>query len=107
MQNKKDSRISLAKGTKLGRFMPKNQHTQRKLLSIKNWCSVKKCQNLTFKVIFFIEKYQFRKIFFIIDIFLIASVLESLYYQNDAQSLTAHHYNNSPNSIISFEYVDS
>ena len=24
-------------GTKLGRFLPKNQHTQRKLLNFENW----------------------------------------------------------------------
>ena len=27
-------------GTKLERFLPKNQHTQRKLLNFENWCSV-------------------------------------------------------------------
>ena len=26
-------------GSKLERFLPKNQHTQRKLLNFKNWCS--------------------------------------------------------------------
>ena len=26
-------------GTKLERFLPKNQHTQRKLLSFENWVS--------------------------------------------------------------------
>ena len=26
-------------GTKLGRFLPKNQHTQRKLLNFENWVS--------------------------------------------------------------------
>jgi hypothetical protein len=26
-------------GTKLERFLPKNQHTQRKLLSFENWCN--------------------------------------------------------------------
>ena len=26
-------------GTKLERFLPKNQHTQRKLLNFENWCS--------------------------------------------------------------------
>ena len=25
-------------GTKLERFLPKNQHTQRKLLNFENWC---------------------------------------------------------------------
>ena len=28
-----------AGGTELERFMPKNQHTQRKLLNFKNWCN--------------------------------------------------------------------
>ena len=26
-------------GTKLERFLPKNQHTQRKLLKFENWCN--------------------------------------------------------------------
>ena len=29
-----------AGGTKLERFLPKNQHTQRKLLNTDNWCKV-------------------------------------------------------------------
>ena len=77
-------------GTKLERFLPKNQHTQRKLLNFENWVNgdwggVKKCkitQPLDFqsqfsilKIIsiflkfFFIEEYQFRSTFFVIDIF--------------------------------------
>ena len=28
-------------GTKLERFLPKNQHAQRKLLNFENWCSGK------------------------------------------------------------------
>ena len=49
-------------GIKLERFLPKNQHTQRKLLNFENWVngevskSVKKCQNLTFKVNFLCQK---------------------------------------------------
>ena len=27
------------RGTKLERFLPKNQHTQRKLFKFENWCS--------------------------------------------------------------------
>jgi hypothetical protein len=27
-----------SRGTKLERFLPKNQHTQRKFLNFKNWC---------------------------------------------------------------------
>ena len=45
--------------TKLERFLPKNQHTQRKLLNFENWCSgevSKKSQNLTFKVNFLFQK---------------------------------------------------
>jgi len=74
-------------GTKLERFLPKSRHTQGKLLDFENWVdeevskSAKKCQNLTFKVNFlcqklselfsivFIEEYQFRSTFFVIDIF--------------------------------------
>ena len=29
------------RGTKLERFLPKNQHTQRKLWNFEIWCSVK------------------------------------------------------------------
>ena len=28
-----------AKGTKLERFLPENQHAQRKLLNFQNWCN--------------------------------------------------------------------
>ena len=49
-------------GTKLERFLPKNQHTQRKLLNFENWVNgeVSKVpkfdQNLTFKVNFLCQK---------------------------------------------------
>ena len=75
-------------GTKLERFLPKNQHTQRKLLNFENWVngevskSAKSPNLLTFKVnflyqklsesfsiYFFIEEYQSRSTFFVIDIF--------------------------------------
>jgi hypothetical protein len=74
--------------TKLERFLHKNQHTQRKLLTFEFWINgelSKKCQNWTFKVnllcqklfesfsIFFSLKntyqLQFRSTFFVIDIF--------------------------------------
>ena len=70
--------------TKLEIFLPKNQHTQRLLLNLVNGVvsKVPKCnKNLTFKVIFlcqklsesfsffFIEEYQFRSTFLVIDIF--------------------------------------
>ena len=48
--------------TKLERFLPKNQHTQRKLLNFGNWVDgeVSKVpkfdQNLTFKVNFLCQK---------------------------------------------------
>jgi hypothetical protein len=42
--------------TKLERFLPKNQHTQMKLLNFEFWINVKKCQNLTFKVNFLCQK---------------------------------------------------
>ena len=32
-------------GTKLERFLPKNQHTQRKLLNFENWFFCQKVQN--------------------------------------------------------------
>ena len=76
-----------AGGTKLERFLPKNQHTQGKLLNFENWVNgevstvPKFDQNLTFKdnflcqklsesfSFFFIEGYKFRSTFFVIDIF--------------------------------------
>ena len=102
-------------GTKLERFLPKNQHTQRKLW---NWCNgdsdfgflfLWKCFiDLTFKVnflcqkssesfsIFFcIEEYQFRSTFFCYLHFLITTILKSLYFQSDAQFLTPPHNINS------------
>ena len=71
-------------GTKLERFLAKNQHPQRKLLNFENllnrevsksakiWLSksifyVEKYQKLS--QMFFIEEYQFRSTFFVIDIF--------------------------------------
>ena len=74
-------------GTKVERVLPKNQHTQRKLLNLENWVngevskSAKSSNLLTFKVnflcqklsesfsIFFHEEHQFRSTFFVIDIF--------------------------------------
>ena len=46
-------------GTKLDRFLPKNQHTQRKLLNFENWCSgelSKIGHHFSNKLIFDIEK---------------------------------------------------
>ena len=46
------------RGYKIRNFLPKNQHTQRKLLNFEKWCNreVKKCLNLTFKVNFLCQK---------------------------------------------------
>ena len=59
------------RGTTLKRFLPKNQHSQRKLLNFENWVngqvskSAKKCQNLTFKINFLCQKSsKFFSIFF-------------------------------------------
>ena len=55
-----------------------------------------------FQIFFFVEKYEVRSTFFVIDIF--DSIhFKSLYFLNDAQFLTARHYSNSQNSIISFD----
>ena len=73
-----------SRGTKLERFLPQDQHTQRKLLKLENWCSgevsksakvwlsksifyVKKHRNLS--QFFFIEKYQFRSTFLLLTFF--------------------------------------
>ena len=80
-------------GTKLERFLPKNQHTQRKLSNFENWVcgevskSAKSPNLLTFKmnflcqklsesfsIFFFIKEYQFRSTFFVID-----KIFKSLY----------------------------
>jgi hypothetical protein len=66
---------------KLERFLPKNQYTHRKLLILENWCngevpkfdfqshfSMSKIIEI-FLNFCFIEKYQFRSTFFVIDIF--------------------------------------
>ena len=76
--------MELSGDTKLDRFSPKNQHIQRKFLNFQNWCSGEVCQKVPkfdfqsqfsmSKIIriflsFFIEKYQFRSTFFVIEIF--------------------------------------
>ena len=64
--------------TKLERFVPKNQYTQRKLLNFENWCKgeggFQKVSYLIFYVknypnlsqFFFIEEYQFRACFLLL-----------------------------------------
>ena len=62
-------------GTKLERFLPKNQHTLRKLLNFENWVngevskSAKSPNLLTFKVNFLYQKLSESFSFFFIDIF--------------------------------------
>ena len=71
-------------GYKIKRYLPMNQHTQRKLLNFENWVNreVLKVPKFDFqsqfsmsKIIqiflnfFFIEEYKFRSTFFVIDIF--------------------------------------
>ena len=57
-------------GTKLERVLPKNQHTQRKLLNFKNWVNenVSKIIRI-FLNFFFIEEYQFRSTFLLLTFF--------------------------------------
>jgi hypothetical protein len=64
----------------LERFLPKHQHTQRKLLNFENWCSgeVSKIIGI-FLNFFFIEEYKFRSTFFY-WYFWITSILKSLYF---------------------------
>ena len=65
------------RGTKLERFLPNNQHTQRKLLNFENWCnggvskiyfqsqfSMSKIIGI-FPDFFFVEEYQLRSTFLI------------------------------------------
>ena len=73
-------------GTKLERFLRKNQNSQRKLLNFENWINgeVSKVPKFDFQTqfsiskiirifliffLFFIEEYQFRSTLFVIDIF--------------------------------------
>ena len=76
-------------GTKLERFLPKNQHTQKKLLNFENWVngevskSAKKYQNLTFKVNFLCQNYPNLSIFFSLNnINLGASLLLLTFFEN-------------------------
>ena len=70
--------------TKLERFLPKNQHSQRKLLNFEHWVNgeVSKSAKFDFQIqfsmskiigifliFFFIKEYQFRSTFFVIGIF--------------------------------------
>ena len=56
--------------TKLERFLPKNQHTERKLLNFENWINGKVSKSAKIWLSkFFIEEYPFRSTFFVIDIF--------------------------------------
>ena len=66
-------------GTKLERFVPKNQHTQRNLLNFGSWLNgeVSKfdfqsqfcMSNIIRNIFFFVGEYQFRSTFFVTDIF--------------------------------------
>ena len=49
---------SQAGGTKLERFLPKNQYTQMKLLNFENWCSVEvsKSDKIAFQSQFSVSK---------------------------------------------------
>ena len=56
----------------LKRFLPKIQHTQRKLLNFENWVNEKvskSAKNVKNYPFFFIEDYQLRRTFSVIDIF--------------------------------------
>ena len=81
--------------TKLERFLPKNHNIQRKWLNFDFWINgelsksakiwfsksifyVKDYLNLSY--LFFIEEYQFRSIFFVIDIFWWNQFLNFLYH---------------------------
>jgi hypothetical protein len=70
-----------------------NQHTHSKLLIFENWCSgeVSKSAKFDFQCQFSTSK---------------SSESVSIFFIEDAQFLTAPHYTNSQNSIISFGYVD-
>ena len=101
-------------GSKLERFLPKNQHTRRKILNFENWCygevskighhfrsalkidSIKKVNNkeCTPELVFFNVKDW--------EIFQGFLTLKVKY----RHFLTPPHYTNSQNSKISIEYID-
>ena len=83
-------------GIKLERFLPKNQHTQRKLLNLKNWCYREVSQSSLIwlsKSIFYDKNHR--------NIFLILGHICCY-----CHFLKLHHYTNPRNSIIFFGYVD-
>ena len=101
--------IRVVEFLKLERFLPKNQHSQRKLLNFENWVngevskSAKSPNLLTFKVNFLCQKLsEAFSIFFSLNNtnlgvhFLLLTFFdkinfESLYYKHDALFLTARH----------------
>ena len=60
--------VEFSKGdTKLARFLPKNQHTQRKLLNFENWVNEevsKSAKILLSNSIFYVKNYPNRSQFF-------------------------------------------
>ena len=101
--------------TKLERFLSKNQHTQRKWLNFKNWCSGELSK----------IGHHFRKLMLSKNVYNRKSALKMKFFneKNEKDSndfwhsklnlkvkfwhfLTPAHYINSQNSIVSFGYVD-
>ena len=55
-------------GTKLVRFLPKNQHIKRKLLNFENWCKVSKSAKIRLsKLNFYIKNHWNLSQFFYIE----------------------------------------
>ena len=76
-------------------FLPKNHHTQRKLLNFENWVNRKGSKSAKIRLsksnfyvknhrnlsdFFCIVEYEFRSTFFVIDIFFITLIFKSLYF---------------------------
>jgi hypothetical protein len=84
-------------GTKLERFLPNNQHTQRKLLNFENWCNNTEIDRRSMGLTRFqqieellppsLDKVKVR--------YLESDILTVFFQQNDAQFLTARHCTNS------------
>ena len=101
--------------TKLERDLPKNQHTQRKLVNFEDWCNgvVSKSVKIWLSTTIFYDNnhqnvsqffFHWRSKFFVIDIFLITSIFRSLYFLKRCpifDSSPLHH----EIPIISFGYV--
>ena len=97
-------------GTKLERFLPKNHHTQRKLLNFDNWVNgeVSKSAKIWLsKSIFCIKNYPKLSHFFLLTNINLGTHFLLLTFFDNINFWITLLSNNLPFNLISFEYVDS